>query len=76
MRHDLEQERIVVAEMSKAITTAKSSSSTMPTTSLAKPQTLQTTTKARSSSPFCEKKKKMLELIAKLLSKKLKPTQL
>jgi len=75
MRHDLEQGRIVVVEMLKALSTTKSSLSTILTTSLEKPQTSQTTTKPPSSSPFLEKEKEMLELKAKLLSKELKPTQ-
>ena len=39
MKHDVEQGKIVVAEMLKALSTTKSSSSTMTTTSPAKPQT-------------------------------------
>jgi len=72
MRHDLEQGRIVVAKMLKALSTTKSSLSTIPTTSLAKPQTSQTTIEPSSSSPFLEKEKKMLELKAKLLFKRTK----
>ena len=41
----------------------------MPTTSMAKPSTSQTT-EPSSSSPFLEKEKEMLELKAKLLSKR------
>jgi len=48
--------------MLTALSTTKSSSSTITTISLAKPQTLQTTTKYSSSSPFLEKEKKMLEV--------------
>ena len=72
MRQDLEQGRIVVAEMLKALSTIKSSSSTITTTSLAKPQTSQTTMEPSSGSPFLEKEKKMLGLKAKLLSKRTK----
>ena len=73
MRHDLEQRTIVVAEMLKALNNTKLSSSTISTTSLAKPQASQTTTEPSSSSPFLEKEKKMLELKAKFLSKQTKP---
>jgi len=73
MRRDLDQGRIAVAEMLKALNTTKSSPSTITTTSLAKPHTSQTTTEPSSSSPFLEKEKEMLELKAKLLSKRTKP---
>jgi len=72
MRHDLEQGRIEVAEMLKALSNTKLSSSTTSTTSLAKPQTSQTIMEASSSSPFLEKENEMLELKAKLLSKRTK----
>ena len=55
MRQDLEQGRTVVVEILKALSSTKSSPSTIPTTSLAKPQTLQTTTEPSSSSQFFEK---------------------
>ena len=42
MRRDLDQGRIAVAEMRKALNTTKSSPSTITTTSLTKPQTSQT----------------------------------
>ena len=58
--------------MLTALSTTKSSSSTITTTSLAKPQTLQTTTKYSSGSPFLEKEKEMLEVQAKFLSKRIK----
>ena len=64
MQRDLEQGMTVVAEMLKALSTAKSSSSTMTTTSPAKPQTSQTITKPSSSNPFLEKEKEKLELKA------------
>ena len=62
----------MVAKMLKILGTAKSSSSTTIIISLAKSSTSQTTKteKPRSSSPFLEKGKKMLELRAKLLSKR------
>ena len=62
MRHDLKQGRVVVAEMLKALSNTKLSSST---TSLAKPQTSQTIVEPTSSRPFLEKEKDMLELKAK-----------
>ena len=58
--------------MLKALSTTKSFPSTIPTTSLAKSQTSQTTTKPSSSSRFLEKEKEMIELKAKLLSKRSK----
>jgi len=58
----MEQGRTVVAKMLKALSTTKSSPSTITATSLAKPQTSQTITEPSSSSPFLEKEKKMLEL--------------
>ena len=69
MRQDLEQGRTMVAEMLKALRTTKTSPSTIPTTSLAKPQTSWTTTEPSLSSPFLEKEKERLELKAILLSK-------
>ena len=71
MSHDLKQGRIVVVETLKALSTAKSSPATIPTTSLAKPQTSQTSTEPGSRSPFLEKEKAMLELKDKLLSKRI-----
>jgi len=72
MRRDVEQGRIVVAEMLKTLSTTKSSLSTIPTESTADPVIVQTT-EPSSSSPFLEKEKEMLELKAKLLSKRTKP---
>ena len=62
MKCDLEQGRTIVVEMLKVLGTMKSSSSTATTTSLAKPQISQTINikEPRSSSPFLEKEKEML----------------
>ena len=64
MKHDVEQGRIVVAQMLKTLSTTKSSLSTIPTEYTAKPTTSQTT-EPSSSTPFLEKEKEMLELKAK-----------
>jgi len=61
MKHDLEQGRIVVAEMLKALSTTKSSLSTSPTENTVKPATLQTI-EPSSSTPFLEKEKKITKL--------------
>ena len=58
--------------MLKALNTTKSSPSTITTTSLAKPQTAQTITEPNSSSLFLEKEKEMLELKARVSSKRIK----
>lgn len=72
MKQELEQGRIVVAEMLKALNSTKPSP--MPATCVAKPKTSQPNPEPSSSSPFLEKEKEMLELKAKLLSKRTKPS--